>query len=105
MGGRYNRQKALAPLDTTGTTSANEPAVNGGASEVVGLGDMEDHIQTLKQVSETTKNLMNLLGGQLQELSATIPVLRGFDIVCVRFRHVIVRLSERRHRRRNSASS
>ena len=73
-----NRQKALTPLDTG--TVTREPEEKPG-SEAVGLGGMGDHIKQLKQVSGATKNLMNMLGDQLQQLSATIPMLRGFELV------------------------
>ena len=83
--------KNLTPLDTT---VAHQPAAEGQGSEAVGLEGMGDHIEKLKQVSGATKTLMGLLGGQLQVLSATIPVLRGFDIVCVQSPCIFLVLSE-----------
>jgi hypothetical protein len=59
------------------------PAPEGQESDVVGLEGMEDHIEKLRRVSVSTKNLMNLLGDQLQRLSATVPIIRGFEIVRV----------------------
>ena len=71
--------KDLAPLNTS--TPAGKTAVDEPGAELVGLGDMGSHIDKLKQVSATTKNLVHFLGDQLQALSATIPVLCGLDIV------------------------
>lgn len=80
-----NKHNSLTPLDT----SSAGPHRGGPTAEgqVVSLGEMGDHIEKLKQVSVTAKSLMNLLGDQLQGLSATIPVLRGFEIVRLAITH------------------
>ena len=74
-----NKHKILTPLDTT---SIHGPATKGQGSAIVELGDMGDHIDKLKQVSDATQQLADLLVGQLRGLSGTVPVLRGFEIVC-----------------------
>jgi len=73
--GRNGRQ-TLPALDTR----VSGPTAKGPGSE---LGDISDHIGKLRQVTLTTQTLISLLGNQLQGLSVTIPVLRGFEIVCV----------------------
>lgn len=52
-------------------------------SATVELEDLRDHIASLRQVALATQKLANLLGGQPQGLSRTIPVLRGFQAVCL----------------------
>ena len=52
------------------------------------MGGLGDHIDRLRQVSSTTQKLVSLLGDQLQGLSTSIPVLRGFEVVCVQFHPV-----------------
>lgn len=101
MGAGKNKQKALTHLPETGT-GVREPKPEGQGSDVVGLGDMKEHIENLKQVSATAKILMNLLGGQLQGLSTAIPVLRGFDIVRVQFNRVIIAASSEWYDRREN---
>jgi hypothetical protein len=67
-------------------TSQNSSAVDisaHGPAIVSELKDVGDHIAKLKQVTLTTQNLVNFLGGQLQDLSRDIPVLRGFQAVCL----------------------
>lgn len=65
----------LSTLDPT----VNGCAAKGPGSELVGIGD---HMAKLRQVAATTQTLAGLLGGQLQELLVTIPILRGFELVC-----------------------
>ena len=79
-----NKRNGLPSLNTGG----HRPATEGEGSSIVELGDMGDHIAKLKQVSLGTQKLVNLLVDQLQGLSGTIPVLNGFEIVCIRF-HLI----------------
>jgi len=61
-----------------------------GQPEHPDLGNIGDHITKLRQVASTTETLVNFLGGQLQGLSVTIPILRGFEIVCARLRPIIL---------------
>ena len=77
----------LPPLSSPsldmGKTKTRDRAAEGRESDAIELSEMPDHIGKLRQVSTTTKSLIKLLGEQLQGLSETIPVLRGFEIVCV----------------------
>jgi hypothetical protein len=91
-----DRRTALAPLNTADVRS--ESAQKGQESAVV---DMCDHIKKLKQVSGTAKSLIALLGDQIQVLSRSIPVRRGFEIVCGRFYPIVLALSELHRRQRN----
>ena len=88
MGG--NKRKTPVPSSTT----VDGPAPGGQDSAVVELRDMGDHIEKLKQVSLTTQKLVNLLGDQLQGLSGSIPILRGFEIVCVQLHPIVLARSE-----------
>ena len=68
--------------------SAPNTGVNGlttGRRSSSELGDIGDHVNKLRQVTLTTQALVGLLGGQLQGLSVTIPLLRGFEIVRANF--------------------
>ena len=65
------------------TSSGPVPAVQGQVSAVIELEDAGDHIKKLKGISLATKHLMDLVADQLQGLSATIPLLRGSEIVRV----------------------
>ena len=76
-----NKHKNLSRLDTARVRPRSVPEEQ--SSAVVELGDMGEHIEKLKHVSSVTKKLADLLGGQLQGLSGTSPVLRGFEIVCI----------------------
>lgn len=80
-----NRLNGVPPLNT----NVRRPTTGGGGSAIVELGDMGDHIEKLKLVSLGTQKLVDLLVGQLQGLSGTVPVLHGFEIVRIRF-HLIV---------------
>ena len=81
--GKGKRQNQSCTPDT----SANGPTSEGPHSE---LGGISDHIGKLRQVTSTTETLMDLLVRQLQGLSVTIPVLRGFEIVCAKLRLIIL---------------
>jgi len=88
--GKNKLHRTLTPLDT----GVHGSAIKGQGSAVIELGDMGDHIDKLKQVSLMNQKLANLLGDQLQGLSGTIPVLRGFEIVCVRPHPIILARSK-----------
>jgi hypothetical protein len=77
--GNKNKRQNLPPLDT----AVPCPTSEGRGSAAAELGGLGDHIKKLRQVSSTTQKLVSLLGDQLQGLSSTIPVLRGFEVVCV----------------------
>ena len=94
-----SKLKNLTPLNTS--TPAGKTVVDGPGAGLVGLDDMCGHIDKLKQVSATTKNLVHFLGDQLQALSATIPVLCGLDIVRHYLHRIISGFIERCYRRRN----
>jgi hypothetical protein len=70
-----SRRQTPTPSDTN---NGHYPLVEERGSE---LSDTHEHIYKLRQVMTTTKGLIGLLGDQLQGLSATIPVLRGLEIV------------------------
>ena len=54
------------------------------------MEDMSAYIEKLKQVSLGTQRLSILLVDQLQELSGTIPVSHGLEIVSIRFHTIIL---------------
>jgi len=62
----------------TPDTKVNGPPTKGQHSE---LEDIVDHVGELRQVTATTQALVGFLWDQLQDLSVTIPLLRGFEIV------------------------
>ena len=72
---------------STQDTGANGATTEGPHSELGGIGG---HIGNLRQVVSTTETLADLLARQLQELTATIPVLCGFEIVCAQIRPIIL---------------
>ena len=75
------KPNGLPSLDT----NVHRPTTEGKGEAVIKLEDMGGHIEKLKQVSLGTQKLVNLLVDQLQGLEETIPVLRGSEIVCIRF--------------------
>ena len=89
-----DKRTTLAPLDTT---NVHGRTPQGQKSAVVELGDMGDHIKKLKQVSVTAGCLITLLGDQIQVLSRTVPLLRGFEIVRGRSHPIVLALSELLH--------
>jgi hypothetical protein len=81
-----NKRQNLPPLDIGVPGSTTE----GRGSAAVELGGVSDHIGNLRQVSAVSQKLASILADQLQELARTIPVLRGFEIVCAQFHPIIL---------------
>ena len=80
------------PIASDSMSNNHEPTVQ---FAVIELQDAGDHIKKLKGISLATKHLMDLVGDQLQGLSATIPLLRGSEIVCVLIYPFILAIPER----------
>jgi len=83
-----NKRNGVTPLDTS--RNAHRPIAEGGGSAVIRMEDMSAYIEKLKQVSLGTQRLSILIVDQLQELSGTIPVSHGLEIVSIRFHAIIL---------------
>jgi len=82
-----NKQRNLSPLNT----NVRGSATGGKDSKVAEQGDVVAHIEKLRQVSLMSEKLMKLVGEQLHELSGTVPVSHGFEVVRIQFhRNVMV---------------
>jgi len=72
--------------------SAPDTGVNGLTTErpVSELRDIGGHVGKLRQTTLTTQTIVGFLANQLEGLSVTIPVLRGFEIVRTKLRFIVL---------------